>query len=211
MTNPTYEEHTSWWDVLCNISTGKITVSDHIEANHAITTGRKQSIALTDDATAAAASAFTSLSLGRTSSMTSHQFKQQQGNQSSMQSQQQQQQQQSDLRDSDVEFMNEVMASIQAHYGETSIRAKFQDYVFRFVRLAGLYEEQMYGQTQIGWPSNEIHLGYGPVFQDEASKQRELSANASRIEGWRQSISYKYYQRVNSRSNSVKKTSLINF
>ncbi|CAO0795069.1 unnamed protein product [Mucor circinelloides] len=195
VTNPTYEEHTSWWDVLCNISTGKITVSDHIEANHAITTGRKQSIALTDDATAAAASAFTSLSLGRTSSMTSHQFKQQQGNQSSMQSQQQQQQQQSDLRDSDVEFMNEVMASIQAHYGETSIRAKFQDYVFRFVRLAGLYEEQMYGQTQIGWPSNEIHLGYGPVFQDEASKQRELSANASRIEGWRQSISYKYYQR----------------
>ncbi|OAD03215.1 hypothetical protein MUCCIDRAFT_142140 [Mucor lusitanicus CBS 277.49] len=156
VTNPTYEEHTSWWDVLCNISTGKITVSDHIEANHAITTGRKQSIALTDEATAAAASAFTSF---------------------------------------DVEFMNEVMASIQAHYGETSIRAKFQDYVFRFVRLAGLYEEQMYGQTQIGWPSNETHLGYGPVFQDEASKQRELNANASRIEGWRQSISYKYYQR----------------
>lgn len=109
---------------------------------------------------------------------------------------QQQQQQQPDLRDSDVEFMNEVMASIQAHYGETSIRAKFQDYVFRFVRLAGVYEEQMYGQTQIGWPSNETHLGYGPVFQDEASKKRELNANANRIEGWRQSISYKYYQRV---------------
>lgn len=193
VTNPTYEEHTSWWDVLCNISTGKITVSDHIEANHAFTTGRKQSIALSDDATIAAASAFTSLSLGRSASMSSHQYKQQQGMQSSLQLQLQQQQ---DLRDSDVEFMNEVMASIQAHYGETSIRAKFQDYVFRFVRLAGLYEKQMYGQTQIGWNSSETPLGYGPVFQDEASKQRELNANASRIEGWRQSISYKYYQRV---------------
>jgi hypothetical protein len=38
-------------------------------------------------------------------------------------------------------------------------------------------------------------LGYGPVFVDETAKQRELAANASRIEGWRQTISYKYYQR----------------
>lgn len=197
VTNPTYEEHTSWWDVLCNISTGKITVSDNIEANHAFTTGRKQSIALSDEATIAAASAFTSLSLGRSASMSSHQYKQQQGMQSLSQLQLQQQQ---DVRDSDAEFMNEVMASIQAHYGETSIRAKFQDYVFRFVRLAGLYEKQMYGQTQIGWGSSETPLGYGPVFQDEASKQRELNANASRIEGWRQSISYKYYQRVKIKS-----------
>ena len=32
VTNPTYEEHTAWWDVLCNISTGKITVSKDIES-----------------------------------------------------------------------------------------------------------------------------------------------------------------------------------
>ncbi|KAI8640915.1 docking domain of Afi1 for Arf3 in vesicle trafficking-domain-containing protein [Parasitella parasitica] len=195
VTNPTYEEHTSWWDVLCNISTGKITVSDNIETNYAITTGRKQSIVLSEDATTtAAASAFSALSLGRTSSIGSQQHKQQNMS-SSAQMQQQQQQQQQDSRDTDVEFMSEVMASIQAHYGETSIRAKFQDYLYRFVRLAGLYEEQVYGQTQIGWSSDETPLGYGPVFQDETSKQRELNANAGRIEGWRQSISYKYYQR----------------
>lgn len=189
MTNPTYEEHTSWWDVLCNISTGKITVSDNIESSYAVTTpGRKQSIALTDDAT----NAFTSLSLGRTASMASHQHKQQQHHTQNVQ----QHQLLDDKRDTDVEFMNEVLASIQAHYGETSIRAKFQDYVFRFVRLAAIYEEQMYGETSIGWSSNEAVLGYGPVFQDDNAKKRELKANAHRIEGWRQSISYKYYQRV---------------
>lgn len=190
VTNPTYEEHTSWWDVLCNITTGKITVSDHIESCYAVTTpGRKQSIALTDDTT----NAFTSLSLARSASLVSHHHKQQQQNTQNGQHQQLV----DEKRSTDVEFMNEVLASIQAHYGETSIRAKFQDYVFRFVRLAAIYEEQMYGETSIGWSSNEAILGYGPVFQDDNAKSRELNGNAHRIEGWRQSISYKYYQRVN--------------
>lgn len=39
-------------------------------------------------------------------------------------------------------------------------------------------------------------LGFGLVFPDDATKQRELAANAGRIEGWRQSISYKYFQKV---------------
>jgi hypothetical protein len=160
-------------------------VSKDIEAT--IVNPRKQSIVPnTDDA----ATAFTSLSLGRSSSMASHQYKQQQQQPSA------QQYQTEEKRDSDVEFMNDVLSAIQAHYGETSIRAKFQDYVFRFVRLAAIYEVQVYHATKIGWNSPETILGYGPVFSDEASKQKELNANAHRIEGWRQSISYKYYQRV---------------
>lgn len=187
VTNPTYEEHTSWWDVLCNIDTGKITVSRDIEASYAINS-RKPSLSTDDVVTAAA---FTTLSLGRSASMSSHQYKQQQ-----QQVHLPHQNQLEEKRDSDVEFMTEVLASIQAHYGETSIRAKFQDYVFRFVRLAAIYEEQVYHTTKIGWTSPENVLGYGPVFQDEASKKRELNANAQRIEGWRQTISYKYYQLV---------------
>ncbi|ORE11683.1 spindle pole body interacting protein [Rhizopus microsporus var. microsporus] len=192
VTNPTYEEHTSWWDVLCNISTGKITVSKDINSTSPVSS-RKGSIAasIADDV-----SSFSSLSLGRTSSMGSFNKQQQQP-------QQPQQQQtsaamslvQEEKKDSDAEFMQDVMAAIQAHYGETSIRAKFQDYVFRFVRLAALYEEQVYHQTKIGFGSKDTVLGYGPVFIDETAKQRELAANASRIEGWRQTISYKYYQR----------------
>ena len=30
MTNKIFEDHSSWWDVLCNIDTGKITVSKDI-------------------------------------------------------------------------------------------------------------------------------------------------------------------------------------
>ena len=97
-------------------------------------------------------------------------------------------------RDSDAEFMQEVMTAIHAHYGETSIRAKFQDYVLRFVRLAAVYEEEVYGQTNIGWKLQEANLGCGPVFADEATKKKELKANANRIEGWRQTIAYRYYE-----------------
>lgn len=160
-------------------------MSKDIESSYIINS-RKPSISPDDIATAA----FTTLSLGRSASMSSHQYKQQQ------QQSQVLQHQLEEKRDSDVEFMTEVLSAIQAHYGETSIRAKFQDYVFRFVRLAAIYEEQVYQTTKIGWNSPENVLGYGPVFQDEASKKRELNANAQRIEGWRQTISYKYYQRV---------------
>lgn len=154
MTNPTYEEHTSWWDVLCNISTGKITVSKDIDS----ITAKRHSL---DDA------------LSRNGAGISPE------------------------KNTDNEFMGDVMNAIQGHYGETAVRAKFQDYIFRFVRLTSIYEEQVYNQTSIGTGSAEMgELGYGPVFQDEVSKQRELSCYASRIEGWRQTISYKYYQKV---------------
>lgn len=198
VTNPTYEEHTSWWDVLCNIDTGKITVSKDIDAVKA----RKTSMS-PEDASVAAAATFANFSLGRSASMSSQQYKQQQQHfpQQNLHHHLhqhhgygQQPQISDEKKDSDVEFMNEVLASIQAHYGETSIRAKFQDYVFRFVRLAAIYEEQVYHTTKIAWNVPGMTLGYGPVFADEASMKRELQANAQRIEGWRQTISYKYYQ-----------------
>lgn len=134
--------------------------------------------------------------------MSSHQYKQQQQQQQHQHNHQSQnghgqstqQQQSEEKKDGDVEFMNEVLVSIQAHYGETSIRAKFQDYVFRFVRLAAIYEEHVYHTTKIGWSLPSTALGYGPVFADDASMKRELHANAQRIEGWRQTISYKSYQ-----------------
>ena len=173
--------------MLCNIDTGKITVSKDIESSY-FTNTRKASIAPDDHA-------FSVLSLGRTSSMTSSQKQSQHIPPQQQQLSPNAHQHSEEKRDSDTEFMTEVLSAIQAHYGETSIRAKFQDYVFRFVRLAAIYEEQVYQTTDIGWSSPETVLGYGPVFQDDVLKQKELNANAQRIEGWRQSISYKYYQR----------------
>ncbi|KAI8338870.1 docking domain of Afi1 for Arf3 in vesicle trafficking-domain-containing protein [Chlamydoabsidia padenii] len=177
VTNPTYEEHTAWWDVLCNIDTGKITVSKDIQVP---SPGRKQSLAYFEEG-------FASLSIGRTSAGNSVlPLKTDDKN--------------TKERDYDWDFMHDVLTAIQAHYGETSIRAKFQDYVHRFVRLAALYEDQVYQESKISWtPDAEADptglLGSGSVFPDDATKQRELTVNASRIEGWRQTLSYKYFQR----------------
>ncbi|OAD65380.1 hypothetical protein PHYBLDRAFT_26314 [Phycomyces blakesleeanus NRRL 1555(-)] len=175
VTNPTYEEHTGWWDVLCNISTGKITVSKDM----APAIIRKN--IHTDEPS------FSTLSINRASTAASLNLRM--DDKSNRE------------REMDNDFMAEVLAAIHAHYGETSIRSKFQEYVMRFVRLAGLYEEEVYHQTKIGGSQREDAfdptglLGYGPVFPDEATKQREFAANAQRIEGWRQTISYKYYQK----------------
>jgi hypothetical protein len=93
------------------------------------------------------------------------------------------------------------LAAIQAHYGEAAIRAKFEDYMQRFVRLAALYEEETYHSTKIGRMESKIPdplgiHGQSIVFADDTARQRELAYNTNRIEGWRQTISYRYYQRV---------------
>jgi hypothetical protein len=79
---------------------------------------------------------------------------------------------------------------------------RFTEYVTRFVRLASRYEEEVTGATKFGYPSLPFsegtvnrppQLGSGIVFSDEATRMRELSANANRIEAWRRTKSYQYY------------------
>lgn len=77
---------------------------------------------------------------------------------------------------------------------------RFTEYVYRFVRLASRYEEEVTGATKFGHPSTfftEIpgqapKLGSGIAFVDEATCSRELAANAHRIEAWRKTSSYQY-------------------
>jgi hypothetical protein len=99
-----------------------------------------------------------------------------------------------------------VLASIQLHYGEASIRARFMDYVNRFVRLASRYEEDKTGSTSIGFPSSVFvpatrttpaRLGRGAVFsEDEVVNLAEMSASLGRIEGWRSTSSYVTFRNV---------------
>lgn len=78
----------------------------------------------------------------------------------------------------------------------------------RFIRLASRYEEDVIGMTTIGYPSTVFNegpgessqLGSGMVFLDEPAGLREVTANASRIEGWRRTQTYHYFQEVCSRS-----------
>lgn len=90
------------------------------------------------------------------------------------------------------------MNAIQWHFGETLIRARFTEYVQRFVRLAARYEEEYLGSTKIGYPTASFdpysqQLGGGLIFPDDVSASRELSQNAYRIEGWRRTKMYEYY------------------
>ncbi|KAA1472050.1 spindle pole body interacting protein [Dentipellis sp. KUC8613] len=99
-------------------------------------------------------------------------------------------------------FIEDIITAINYHFGESTVRARFTDYVQRFVRLASKYEEDVLGVTSIGYPSasfTEGHgdhpqLGSGVVFIDEGAGQRELAIHASRIEGWRRTATYKNFQ-----------------
>lgn len=69
----------------------------------------------------------------------------------------------------------------------------------KFVRIAGRYEEEYYGATNIGYASQsyrESTLGSGYMFPDETTKAKEWSVNANRIEGWRRTRSYRYWREV---------------
>lgn len=92
-------------------------------------------------------------------------------------------------------FIEDLISAITSHFGETLVRMRFTEYVARFVRLASRYEELAVGSTKLGCASAPFldgSLGSGIVFPDEAVAFKELTANASRIEGWRRSKSYQY-------------------
>ena len=87
---------------------------------------------------------------------------------------------------------------IQQHHGESNVRQRFTEYVQRFVRMAARYEEDQFRHTDIGFRSapfsaSTAALGSGVVPVDPGSWAKELDANASRIEGWRKTRSYKHY------------------
>lgn len=106
------------------------------------------------------------------------------------------------LDSSDVLFMDEIVQAIQSHFGEAVIRAKFTDYVRRFVRLASRWEEDHFGATSIDFPSIPYNResggpGSGLVFLNGGSPEevkRELHANAGRIDGWRRTKCYEAYK-----------------
>jgi hypothetical protein len=77
---------------------------------------------------------------------------------------------------------------------------RFTEYVTRFVRLASRYEEEITGNTALGYPSAPFiespgrppKLGSGIIFTDDTNGWKELVANAHRIEAWRKTNSYHY-------------------
>nr|AAP31022.1 MesA [Aspergillus nidulans] len=168
VTNPTFANHPEWWDVLCDLPTGRIKISNHIEPAP-VTDGQLYF----QQQTPVSASGPNADPTG------------------------------------DNLFMEDVLRSIANRYGENAIRAKWRAYITKFTRVAAAFEETVYGASNIYiiGPNEELSpdspsglqsdpgdpttiRGHGYVWPDEASKQRELMASVSRIEGWRTTRSY---------------------
>ncbi|KAH7098292.1 spindle pole body interacting protein [Auriculariales sp. MPI-PUGE-AT-0066] len=180
VTNPIFEQKWEWWDLLCNINTGKVVVNKDINA------------APPPLAHFPAVPAATPLPLSRTDTIGSGGTEEEPALRTATQVKEK-------ARDDhpDNVFMDEILALIQQHHGEQNVRQRFTEYVQRFVRLASRFEEEYFRRTDIGFPTstfNGQHLGSGSIpIADQPAFHRELSANASRIEGWRKTRSYEYY------------------
>ena len=208
VTNPTFALHEEWWDVLCDLPTGRIKISPKI-AQAPLTEGvlffqhpsqysvLAQSTGLDQKSIGAIVTAGAALSAGIGGSNTPTS---------------------SGVGDptGDNAFMASVMQAIAERRGEAAIRAKFRLWVNKFTRLAAAFEEMVYGASalqiqgdvaspisnqgspalsQNGFPKlqqgpDPAVTGYGYVWPSAADKIRELAANATRIEGWIKTRSY---------------------
>ncbi|KAK5171874.1 uncharacterized protein LTR77_003511 [Saxophila tyrrhenica] len=218
VTNPAFAHKTEWWDVLCDISTGKMRISNRIEqapltegvaffhsngagAHHTSDklgnpggTGGISSIV--------AVGASMSAGLGGNATPASNMS--------------------GDIT-GDATFMNNVIAAINERHGENAIRAKFRRWILKFIRIAAAFEEVVYGATSLyihpsittNSPSLSIGsprldspsktstaggfelppevTGHGYVWPHSHAKNAELAANATRLEGWRNTRSYYYF------------------
>lgn len=171
VTNPTFENHPEWWDLLCDLPTGRMKISSRIETSP-ITEGlanfQQQNPTYAREANAAA----TSTNSSSTSDLTG-----------------------------DAAFMNDVLRSIAARYGEGSIRAKWRDWVEKFTRIAASFEETVYGASALYIGVEETESGVGPrghgyVWADDVAKAKELAGNVNRVEGWRNTRSYYSFKQV---------------
>ncbi|PGH16065.1 hypothetical protein AJ79_02045 [Helicocarpus griseus UAMH5409] len=176
VTNPAFANHHEWWDLLCDLPSGRMKISSRIEPAP-VTEGslyfQQQNLPAQSSLLNSASSA-------------------------------------SDPT-GDTQFMEDILRSIASRHGEGAIRAKWRAYITKFTRISATFEQTVYGATALhiigpsdestdGRPAGQADhssptslRGRGYVWPDEATKQRELTAWVSRIEGWRNTRSYYYF------------------
>ncbi|KAL8943600.1 MAG: hypothetical protein Q9216_000965 [Gyalolechia sp. 2 TL-2023] len=168
VTNPAFANHPEWWDLLCDVPTGRMKISNRLEAAP-VTDGlvyfqqQNPGYALGSGGAAGGAAPSLSASMDGTG---------------------------------DTAFMDDLLRSISSRHGESVIRSKWRDYVIKFTRIAAAFEESVYGASALFVGAAEADAGahgvrgHGYVWADETSRARELGANVWRIEGWRNTRSY---------------------
>ncbi|KAJ2610388.1 hypothetical protein H4S08_003639 [Coemansia sp. RSA 1365] len=163
VTNPAFEEHPEWWDLLCNINTGRITVSPALASPPASTPTRSQTDSLRRS--------LDSVSLSRNRSFSSREGKPDKWN------------------NLDTEFIQDLMLAIERHYGEVAIRAKVENYVRRFMSLVPIYEYEHTGATLLGdstlIASDKPGIdGYAISPGDKETRDNDIAFYQSRIDGF---------------------------
>ncbi|KAJ9103891.1 hypothetical protein QFC21_002354 [Naganishia friedmannii] len=185
--NPRFEDLQHTWDVLCNTETGKITVSKYLVSDSRNSEGPSRALS--------PATSIFSREEGATYDApplsgegTGDTFL-------------------NKGESTDSQFIDEILAMVASGCSETAVRARFAEYVHRFVRLAARYEEDTTGHTTIGFASKRAYgqeLGSGHEFASETNKAREFALYGPRIEAWQKSQSYQYWQEDFARIITVK-------
>ena len=167
VTNPTFANHPEWWDLLCDVPSGRMKISSRIE-NAGITDGlvyfQQQNPLYAPNANGVSSSASSLASNGDSTG--------------------------------DTTFIEDMVRSINSRHGESAIRSRWRDYIIKFTRIAAAFEESVYGASALFIGASEADAGaygvrgHGYVWPDDGAKARELGANVWRIEGWRNTRSY---------------------
>lgn len=180
VTNPRFEDLHAMWDVLCNLETGKITVSKSIVDERSMTQAyESMTIKSTTGSLGSAENGDISATIPQVSSRPGEPT--------------------TKGETADSLFMEEIMAAVESHMGESFIRSRFSEYTNRFIRLAARWEQENIGSTKTHYRSRSYQpgqLGSGITFSDDAAKAKEFNFNSGRIDGWRRTRSYAYWQEV---------------
>ncbi|KAL8817462.1 MAG: hypothetical protein Q9223_003704 [Gallowayella weberi] len=168
VTNPAFANHPEWWDLLCDLPTGRMKISARLDPAQ-ITDGlvyfQQQNPGHAPNMSGLGGNGVSSLSASSDGT-------------------------------GDSAFVDDLLRSISSRHGESAIRSKWRDYVIKFTRVAAAFEESVYGASALfvgaavaDAGAHGVH-GHGYVWPDEAARARELGANVWRIEGWRNTRSY---------------------
>lgn len=175
VTNPAFGLRTEWWDLLCDLPTGRMKISPKIEGPP-----------LTEGTVF-----FQQGGHGNSNGKSSSNMNLINGLNSSSKDG-------SDDYTGDKEFMDSVNVSVANRHGEAVIRSKFRNWIHRFTLLAATFEEIVYGASALHISASETDAdaygygvrGHGLVWSDDAMRLREIHGQVGRVEGWRQSRSY---------------------
>lgn len=181
VTNPAFEHHSEWWDLLCDLPSGKIKISSKIEPAP-VTEGLVYFQQQNPGHAGLVNSAATS------TNVTAHDLT---GDAAFM----------ADILRSIASRAGERV--IRAKWRDwvvkfTRIAAAFEESVYGASALYIGSDEQETSTAGVGG-------GHGYVWCDEASKAKELAGNVTRIEGWRNTRSYYSFIQVSILPTSLRR------